>query len=69
MLVVLAVCEVTSDVVVVVICVAMMLVVGLASFMTILGTRGCDTVAVVVAAANITGVLTIMAMAVVVAVT
>ena len=63
------VCEVTSDVVVVVICVAMMLVVGLASFMTILGTRGCDMVAVVVAVAGVTDVLAVVATAVVVAVT
>ena len=69
MSVALAVCEVMSDVVVVVTCIAMVLVVGLASFMTILGTGGCDMVAVVVAVAGVTGVLTIMATAVVVTVT
>ncbi len=51
----LAVCKVTSDVMVVVVtvagvvdCIAMTLAVGLASFMTSLGTCCCGTVAVVV---------------------
>ena len=83
MSVALAVCEVTSAVVVVVVtiagvvdCIAMTLAVGLASFMMSLGTCGCGTVAVVVAAADVTGsemlavtgVLAIMATAVVIAV-
>ena len=83
MSVALADCKVTSDVVVVVVtiagvvdCIAMTLAVGLASFMMSLGTCGCGMVAMVVAAAGIaggtmlavTGVLVIMATAVVVAV-
>ncbi len=83
MSVALTVCKVTSDVIVVVMtiagivdCVAMTLAVDLASFMMSLGTCGCGTVAVVVAAADVTGsmmlavtgVLTIMATAVVIAV-
>ncbi len=62
MSVALTACEVTSNVVVVVVtiagvidCIAMMLAVGLASFMRSLGTCGCSTVAIVVAAAGVTG--------------
>ena len=62
MSVVLTVCEVLPDVVAGVItivgvvnCIAMTLAIGLASFMTSLGTCGCDVVAVVVAAVHGTG--------------
>ena len=83
MSVVLAVCEVLPDIVAVVMtvvsvvgCVAMTLAIGLVSFMMSLGTCGCDVGAVVVAAVDgtggmtltVAGVLAIMATAVVVAV-
>ena len=64
MSIVLVVCKVLPDVVVgvmtiigVVDCVAMTLAIGLASFMTSLGTCGCDVVAVVVAAIDGTGII------------
>ncbi len=83
MSIVLTVCKVLSDVVAVVMtiagvvdCIAMTLAIGLASFMTSLGTCGCDVVAVVVAAVDgtgdamltIAGVLTIVVTAVMVTV-
>ena len=76
---VLTVCKVLPDVVAgvmtivgVVDCIAMTLIIGLASFMMSLGTCGCDVVAVVVATIDgtggvmltVAGVLTIMATAV-----
>ncbi len=79
----LTVCKVTPVVAAVVMtiagdvdCIAMILTIGLASFMMSLGTCGCSTVAVVVAAVDVTGgtmlavtgVLAIMATAVVVTV-
>ncbi len=77
------VCKVTSGVAVVVVtiagvvdCIAMMLIVGLASFMMSLGTCCCGTITVVVATDDVTGstmlavtgVLVLVAVAVVIAV-